>query len=179
MCLTMLATDEYNIHLFTLELTTLAQYYANPMRKKPYTNRFSSKKILQNPESKLGQILARADKIAIHQETIRNTLEPNSRKHCWLAGCHDGILYLQSDSAVWATRIRMQQHTIIKQLKSTNEFHDVRAMRISVRPKYQKPSPKITAKPMSDYALKHIRESTADIEDSKLRAAMEKLADRK
>lgn len=147
------------------------------MSNKPQLASFWQNKLIQDSGSTLGSLLVRAAQLTRHQEIVRGSLDKNCQKHCWLANYHNNILYLQSDTAAWATRIRMQQHAVIKRLSANTCFKDIRAMRICVRPRYKKPLPKIKAKPLSDLTLAHLRQSNAGIHDSKLRSAMEKLTD--
>lgn len=147
------------------------------MPNKPRSASFWQNKLSHDPSSSLGSLFAQAEKLSRYQEIVRHTLDKNCQEHCWLAGYHHKILYLQSDTAAWATRIRMHQHTMTKQLRRHAYFQDIGAMRIRVRPRNQKPAPKIKAKPLSDITLAHIRQTSADINDSSLRSAMEKLAD--
>jgi len=149
------------------------------MFSKPFLTQFNQKKKTPGASSPLATLLSKAEHLAKYQEVVRQSLEPASREHCWLENYNNSTLYLQSDSAVWATRIRMQQHVILKRLKTTQHFNSLRALRISVRPRYQKPIQKTIAKPLSELTLAHIKQTSAEITDSKLRSALEKLGNTK
>ena len=127
-------------------------------------------------ESALSKLLNRANNILTHQETVRATLEPSCREHCWLANYRNGVLYLQTDSAAWGTRIRMQQRNIIRSLTKERAFSGLNSVKVSIQPRYKSTRPNPSAKPVSLENTRHIRETALSIEDEKLKAALERLA---
>lgn len=126
--------------------------------------------------SPLCKLLQRANGILIHQETVRNLLESSCRPHCWLANYRNGTLYLQSDSSAWGTRIRMQQRTLVQQLKFIPAFKNIKAVKVSIEPRAKIQSPPRAAKQISAANAQQIEETARMTDDAKLSAALKHLA---
>lgn len=128
-------------------------------------------------DTPLSKLLQRANGILIHQETIRNLLEKSCRNHCWLANYRNGTLYLQSDSSAWGTRIRMQQRTLVQQLKSIPVFKNIKGVKVSIEPRAKVQKRQHTTKTISTENADQLEQTAKTTDDPKLRAALEHLAE--
>ena len=146
---------------------------------KPTKTTYSSFKRVENiadQNSSLAKLLQRANNIMVHQETVRATLEPSCRPHCWLANYRNGTLYLQTDSSAWGSRLRMQQRTIIQQLKSTRAFASLHSIKVIIKPSYTVEAAPRKAKPISVDNSKQLLETAEQTDDKALKAALTHLA---
>ena len=142
-------------------------------------NKYSSFKRVENVAAKnssLGKLLQRANSIMAHQETVRAMLEPSCRPHCWLANYRNDTLYLQTDSAAWGTRLRMQQRSIIQQLKSTRAFAGLHSIKVLIQPRYTVEPRQRKAKPISTDNADQLMETAVETNDEALKAALMHLA---
>lgn len=131
---------------------------------------------MSSQDSSLSKLLHRASGILIHQDTVRSILDAASREHCWLANYRNGTLYLQSDSAAWGTRIRMQQRMIVQQLKRVAAFKDIQSVKVSIQPRAKAQRPERTAKEISAANARQLEATAQTTDDAKLSAALEQLA---
>ncbi len=159
---------------FKFELLQNRTYYAR-MSKTKYSS-FKSVEKFAEPNSPLSKVLYRASKILNHQQTVRAAIEPSCRPHCWLANYRNGTLYLQTDSSVWATRLRMQQRAIIQQLKKTTVFSALHSVKVSIQPRSTIEKKPQSAKPISAVNAQQLLETAADTDDPALKAALIHLA---
>ncbi|MEH6358205.1 MAG: DUF721 domain-containing protein [Pseudomonadales bacterium] len=142
-------------------------------------SKYSSFKRVENiaeKNSSLGKLLQRANSIMAYQETVRATLEPSCRAHCWLANYRNGTLYLQTDSSAWGTRLRMQQRAIIQQLKPTRVFASLHSIKVLIQPSYTVAATQRKAKPISTDNAKQLLETAEQTDDEALKAALTHLA---
>lgn len=142
-------------------------------------NKYSSFKPIEKfaeQNSPLSKLLNRASKILIHQEAVRAALPEACRPHCWLANYRNGTLYLQTDSSVWGSRLRMQQRAIIQQLKKVPAFAALHSVKVSIQPRYTAAPPSRSTKPVSTENAQQLLETAADTEDPALKAALTRLA---
>lgn len=137
---------------------------------------FTQLEHIGDKDSPLCKLLHRANGILVHQETVRNLLEVSCRAHCWLANYRNGTLYLQSDSSAWGTRIRMQQRTIMRQLKSIPVFKNIKAVKVSIEPRAKVQKPHRSAKAISAANAQQLEETAKMTDDADLSAALENLA---
>jgi hypothetical protein len=164
-----------------LELKSSATYHACmiTIHSKVTKSKHSSLKRVENiadKSSSLGKLLQRANRIMAYQETVRATLEPSSRAHCWLANYRGGTLYLQTDSSVWGARLRMQQRAIIQQLKPTRVFASLHSIKVLIEPRYTVTTTQRKAKPISTDNEKQLLETAELTDDEALKAALTHLA---
>lgn len=158
----------------SLELQGPAAYHAF-MQNNKYS-RFKRVENVAEKNSSLAKLLQRANSIMAHQETVRALLEPSCRPHCWLANYRNGTLYLQTDSAAWGTRLRMQQRAIIQQLKPTRAFAGLQSIKVLIQPRYTVAPPQRKAKPISADNADQLMETAEETEDEALKAALMHLA---
>lgn len=150
----------------------------NTDSKRPKSNYSSFKRVenVADKNSLLGKLLHRANNMMSYQETVRATLEPSCRAHCWLANYRNGTLFLQTDSSAWGTRLRMQQRAIIQQLKSTRVFASLHSVKVSVQPNYTVEAVHRKAKKISTDNTDQLLEAAQQTEDEALKAALTRLA---
>jgi len=169
-------TDKNNIHLEPILLSFRDQPHTmHVMQHTKYSN-FKRLENVADKNSSLGKLLHRANNIMAHQETVRATLEPSCRPHCWLANYRNGTLYLQTDSAAWGTRLRMQQRSIIQQLKSTRVFASLHSVKVLIQPRYTVEPPQRKAKPVSSDNAEQLMDTAEQTDDKALKAALMHLA---
>lgn len=139
-------------------------------------SRFKQVGNIAEKNSPLGKLLQRANNMLTHQETVRSVLDVSCREHCWLANYRNGTLFLQTDSAAWGARLRMQQRTIIQQLNNTAIFAALHSVKVSVQPRYTTEATTRTAKAISHQNAEQLLEAAQNTEDSALKAALTHLA---
>ena len=143
---------------------------------KPKYSSFKRVENIANKNSSLDKMLQRANNIMAYQETIRASLEVSCRPHCWLANYRNGTLYLQTDSSAWGTRLRMQQRSIIQQLKSHRVFASLHSVKVLIQPSYTVEVASRKAKPISTDNTKQLLETAEQTDDKALKAALTHLA---
>jgi len=110
-------------------------------------------------------------------ETIKKLIDPKLAPHCIAAHYSKQCLKLFTDSSVWASRLRFQSKSLVRQLQA----NQLPTHKIDVRviPKSQinhAVMKKRTARKVSAQAADNIIQTAKSIEDEELQAALERLA---
>jgi hypothetical protein len=109
---------------------------------------------------------------------LHQVLPAPLNQHVWAAGVDSGVLKLQTDSPVWATQLRYQQHELIKQLNTDPAIH-LRKCQIAVsQRRIDRFDQQTRLQKLSSSAKKSIKSSTATLSDPELKALFEKIANR-
>jgi hypothetical protein len=138
--------------------------------------RFKRIETVAEKNSALGNLLNRANNIMAQEQAVRAILEPSCRPHCWLANYRSGILYLQTDSAAWGARLRMQQRTIIQQLKSARGFSNLHSVKVLIQPRYSVAAVQRNASKISTDNIQQLEEIANEANDKALKTALMNLA---
>ena len=110
------------------------------------------------------------------QVLVNSVLEPAARDHCRAASYKDGLLRLLVTDSQWATRIRYQQKRLIRQLQAYSEFATLTKIHCKVQPPLVKNATPVRKMRRSEVAAESLIETSRQIEDPNLRAALERLA---
>lgn len=110
------------------------------------------------------------------QVLVNSVLEPAAREHCRAASYKDGLLRLLVTDSQWATRIRYQQKRLIRQLQAYSEFATLTKIHCKVQPPLVKNATPVRKMRRSEVAAESLIETSRQIEDPNLRAALERLA---
>ena len=111
--------------------------------------------------------------------SARSRISPAVAEHCWVAGIHDNVLVVLTDSSSWAVAIRYQQHEILKLINSEYRMEleqTLKRLKIKVvsLPNGRK---KTISKPRLSGSSAYLIAAAADtIRDPGLRAALKRLA---
>ncbi len=144
-----------------------AKYYNTPSD----ICRLSSK-----PGNDLKTLLKRADKLLALESRLLLAMPEQFRKGWRLASYKGGALALQCDNAAVATRLRLQQASILNMLKNEPNFRELTRITVKVQPRHHTPDIKRKARPISREAKSQLLESAEGIDDSALRSAIQRLA---
>jgi len=83
----------------------------------------------------LGQIVQKAKQLQTLEQQMRAHLAADLAKHCKVANYHHGCLVIETDSAVWATRLRYSTPDLLTSLRQEEKLYQLRSIRHYVRPK--------------------------------------------
>ena len=109
---------------------------------------------------------------------LSRILPPPLNRHVWASGYEKGILRLLTDGPAWATRLRYQQHELLKQLNSDPAVK-LNKILITVS---NRPSPVLQQKPerrgLSASARTSLQKAASTVSDPELRQIFERLSNR-
>lgn len=126
--------------------------------------------------SQLKQLTDKAKRLRELNTSLMACIPPSLVQHVQLATVRDGCLVLQAEGSTWAAQLRFKTPEILEKLKSHPEFHEVRSVRVR---NVTSPRPKTVTPPrrhMTQAAAAALRQEAECTTDSKLRAALERLA---
>jgi len=106
------------------------------MQKK--TSPLSIKKILSRQSGPLLGLYSHAVNIARLQEKLHARLPDTLREHVLVANYDDLTLYLHTESAAWATKLRFNIPAIREIARKHCRLHNLQTVRIKVAPSQHK-----------------------------------------
>lgn len=123
-------------------------------------------------------LLERARLLQTMTRSVQDLLSEPLASHCWVGGVHGKYLHLVADGSAWATRLRYQQHDILKRINS--EFGlTLKALRIKMISPSRQASPiKQTPRAVSAAAATALNQAARSTDDPELKAAFLRLAKR-
>lgn len=122
-------------------------------------------------------LLQRADVLAQLTGLVRQYLGAPLSEHTWVGELSRDGLVLITDGSVWVTRLRYQQHEILK-LVSQETGLPVRRLRLRIAPPRSKPKQNPRRMRLSAENAKRLEASASTIRDPQLRRAMLSLSRR-
>lgn len=132
-------------------------------------------KVLSSRRGGLGALINQSKQHEQLKRQLSYMLPPQLGAHYQVGGIHDGTLVLITDSAAWATKLRFSAPALIRQLQPQGIKH------IEIRQRARQTN---TVKPavarkacMSPDAAKQLKSLANTLEDSKLKQALERLAE--
>jgi len=130
-------------------------------------------------KSTFQQLLRRTNAIERLNSLLKQVVSSPLKEHCQAVGVAAGKLLIQTDSPVWASRLRYQQQGILALLKKNDELSFLTGLSIQVRPEAGKKNPtkRKAAAPSADSAAQMDR-LAEEIHDPKLKEALRKIARR-
>lgn len=131
---------------------------------------------LLKTHSALKGLFRQARAIERMQVLLDSVLEPAAREHCRAASYRDGVLRVLVTDSQWATRVRYQQKRLIRQLQAYAEFATLTKIHCRVQPPLVKKTPPVRKMRRSIVAAETLLETSREISDPNLRAALERLA---
>lgn len=125
----------------------------------------------------LQRLLKQAQTLSQLQTLVHGYLAPAAREQLQLGSYENGVLTLVLAEAAWATRLRYQQDRLLGQLRQHPEFSSLQRIQLKIRPAGNAPEPaEKERRYISESASQHICDGAANIEDPKLREALQRLA---
>ena len=131
---------------------------------------------LLRTHSTLKGLFRQARAIERMQALLDSVLEPAAREHCLVASYNNGLLRLLVADSQWATRVRYQQKRLIRQLQAYETFATLTKIHYKVQPPLVKKAPPVRKMKRSIVAAETLVETSREITDPNLRAALERLA---
>lgn len=136
----------------------------------------SDLKTLFRNSSTLRQLMVHSQRLATLQTQLEQCLQEAARPHCKVGAFDEGCLILIITDGAWATRLRYQKNILIKQLRNFSTFMELQHIQFRIEPKTE-PQIKTRARPVLSADAAALLEATANnVEDSKLQAALRRLA---
>jgi hypothetical protein len=127
----------------------------------------------------LQSITGHARQLQSWQRVIQSCLNEPLCSHVQLANFRNGLLILQTDSPVWASKLRYLVPELVKQCRSHPAFQSLRDIRILVSPFRLTPEPEPPRRPTLSAASRQLLEKTADhIDHPGLKASLLRLSRR-
>ncbi|MDU9410717.1 DciA family protein [Pseudomonas sp. zfem005] len=133
---------------------------------------------LLREEKPLKALFNQAQRIDHLQHLLESQLQPAARQHCRVASWREGCLMLIISDGHWATRLRYQQRRLQRQLQALGEFATLTKIIFKVQPPQGSARAPGRTIELSAFAAESIQATAEGIEDPKLRAALERLAER-
>lgn len=133
---------------------------------------------LLREEKPLKALFNQAQRIDHLQHLLESQLQPAAREHCRVASWREGCLMLIISDGHWATRLRYQQRRLQRQLQALGEFATLTKIIFKVQPPQGPARAPGRTIELSAFAAESIQATAEGIEDPKLRAALERLAER-
>ncbi len=116
-----------------------------------------------------GQFLHRLNRL------VGSLLDDTFEQHCQVGNVRDGVLILYVDSTAWASRMRYQAPTLLKQLQQRKGLASIQKVEVKLLPKQEKVA-KIQSVELSSEASSCLIACADSIEDDGLRIALQRLA---
>ena len=138
----------------------------------------SLEQLLSDHRSPLAHLMGRADELLKIEQVILDYLPEDVRPHCRLGTVRGTTLILQTESSVWATRIRFQEPMLLKQLNQDRRFAQLKKIQTQVRPTAKRVKPPQAAKPLSADSAAHVEAMAEGLGDDELGLALRRLAER-
>ena len=137
-------------------------------------------KLLRAQKSNVAELVTQARQLGHLSDIVQAMLEPSLADHCHLAHFDGSRMVLVADSPAWAARLRFSLDTLVSQLKQySNKFHGLSKIEVAVRPELPDlPQPDVVKRAISVEAAQYIEESAQGIEDTELKQALRRLAQR-
>lgn len=128
---------------------------------------------------KLSFLLEKTQFLLKLQEIFNSFVTEALAQHCIVANYEKETLVLLTDSASWSTKIRFQTPELLKQLKTTKPFSEIKKIKCKIRPKENEIVHTQKQKPMniSDENAQTIKTIANTIKDERLRESLLKLAE--
>jgi hypothetical protein len=127
-------------------------------------------------KGELAPLMRTARLIAKAQQYLRDHLPEEVREHLFVGGYRDGKLTLLTDRAVWLTWLRYEQPRLLDLLHQLPEFAAVTGFTLKVRPVRPLKVPPRQVRTLPAPAADGISACAADVENPRLKRALERLA---
>ncbi|MFP4261782.1 MAG: DUF721 domain-containing protein [Halomonas sp.] len=124
----------------------------------------------------LGSLMRTAQLIERAQAHLRAGLPEELAEHLHVGGYRDGRLTLIADGAAWLTRLRYEQPRLLARLHELPGFEAVQGFTLKVRPVRPARAPLRQVRRLPARAGDELSSCAADVEDPRLRQALERLA---
>ncbi|MGR4068861.1 DciA family protein [Halomonas sp. LR3S48] len=124
----------------------------------------------------LAPLMRTARLIGQAQQHLREHLPEEVREHLFVGGYRDGKLTLLTDRAVWLTWLRYEQSRLLDLLHQLPEFSAVTGFSLKVRPVRPLKVPPRQVRTLPAPAADEISACAADVDDPRLKGALERLA---
>ncbi|MBI3772973.1 MAG: DUF721 domain-containing protein [Gammaproteobacteria bacterium] len=137
-------------------------------RKRP-----SLKSCLASPSPELGRLLGRVQELERLTRLVQSLLPESLRAHCRVISVRGATLVLQTDSPVWATKLRLAGPSLERALQSAN----VRQIEIKIQPiSGPRPVPPRHPALMSKSTATLLLQLAGTMNDPKLKEALHRLS---
>ena len=132
----------------------------------------------QHHNVKLSYLLEKSKALQNLQNIFNSFVSAALIKHCIVANYKKETLVLLTDSASWSTKIRFMTPELLKQLKTTEPFTDIKKIKCKVRPKENEIAHVKKQNPITISAenARSIKTMANTIKDDRLRESLLKLA---
>ncbi|MCE8015691.1 DUF721 domain-containing protein [Halomonas sp. MCCC 1A17488] len=127
-------------------------------------------------KGELAPLMRTARLVARAQQHLREHLPEEVREHLFVGGYRDGKLTLLTDRAVWLTWLRYEQPRLLELLHQLPEFATVTGFSLKVRPVRPLKVPPRQVRTLPAPAADEISACAADVDDPRLKRALERLA---
>jgi hypothetical protein len=124
----------------------------------------------------LGSLMRTARLIERAQRHLRDHLPEEVGEHLHVGGYRDGRLTLITDGAAWLTWLRYEQRRLLALLHRLPGFEAVTGFHFKVRPVRPARAPVRQVRELPPRAADELSSCAADVEDPRLRQALERLA---
>lgn len=135
----------------------------------------SIQSLLHTATPDIEDLLGRARFLARIRAAMLEILPPSAAEHVRIAGYDNYRLKLHVGHGSWATRLRYMEPAIAQAIAQRLRLH-IEGVDVRVRPDAPRPAPAPQARPMSDTTRDHIRRVATHVDDSRLAAALTRLA---
>ena len=131
---------------------------------------------LMGSQAELAPLMRTANLISRAQQHLRDHLPAEVAEHLFVGGFHNGKLTLITDRAVWLTWLRYEQKNLLDCLHQLPEFMAVTGFTLKVRPVRPLKVPPRQVRKLPQPAAAEISACAADIDNPRLKQALQRLA---
>lgn len=138
-------------------------------------------KFLSQKKGHIADLITQANINHKLSKSLDNLLDPDLVDHVSLANIRAHVLVLTTDSAAWASRVRYFSPLLLQKLRNNSHiFGDIKKIEIQIQPAVRENVPE---QPLPRYvstsAAKCLNTTADTIENTELKAALHKLANRR
>ena len=133
-------------------------------------------KIFAASDAGLGRLLRNASHHQTLQRELERILPPELIGRCRVAGMEKGILCVQTDSPVWANRLRFLATQIVDQLQGGGPFRELHSLKISVCALPDNPPPSRMKRNGDTDSAELLRSASRHQSSPKLQKSLQRLA---
>lgn len=127
-------------------------------------------------KGQLAPLIHQTRMIADVQGYLRQYLPAELAEHVFVGGFHDGELTLLTDRAVWLTRLRYEQRTLLELITQYPGMESTTALKLKVRPIRPSTTPVRQPRHLPTQAAEELSSCADDVDDPRLKDALLRLA---
>ena len=140
----------------------------------------SIKQLLDNRESNLANLIAKANSFVIIQNIVSNNLEDKLKIHCRVIDYKNGCLTIAIDNSHWLNQLKFSLPELLTKLRKNKEFFGLTTIKPKVMPKpslsSKNSSKTITKAKLDKNSSENLKNFALSVSDENIKNALLNLA---